>query len=218
MRTPPRLATGVLQRLGHPDDAFIGDLAEAFRAGRSRTWYWRQVLSSVALIFIHDAAQAPVRTLGAATTGWLTALTLFLVLGDATRDVLSQWLFGWNWLDAVATQLWWPLPIVAVLVSYIGFALSGCAVATIHRRHAGSALIAYTVSVPLVLAISAAAVDVLTRRHGHVSGPHALFYTVSVALPDQWRSGLLLAPAVTLVAGLFACPRRSAFEHLRPEI
>ena len=175
------------------------------------------MLSAVVLSTIRDAGQAPVRTLGAAATGWLTVLTLFFVLGDRTADAVAGWLFGWNRIDAYTTQLWWPFQIVAVLVSYSGFALSGLAVATTHRRHAGSALIAYAVSVPLVLAMSAVVIEVLTRRYGNVATPHTLFYVISIALPYQWRSGLLLAPAVTLVAGLLACPRQSAFEDLRPE-
>jgi hypothetical protein len=32
--------------------------------------------------------------------------------------------------------------------------------------------------------------------------PHTLFYLVSVSLPHHWRSGLLLAPVVTLLGGI----------------
>jgi len=102
----------------------------------------------------------------------VTLLLLFFTLGDAATEAVSEWLFGWTRVGAYATQVFGPFQIVAVLVSYFGFALSG---------------------------------------------PPFLFYIVSVTLPYQWRTGLLLAPAVTLLAGLLACPRRSAFEHLTPE-
>jgi len=49
MRTPPFLATRILERLGADDEALIGDLVEEYRRGRSRAWYWAQVLSSVAM-------------------------------------------------------------------------------------------------------------------------------------------------------------------------
>ena len=44
---PPRLGTLVLQRLGPQNDALAGDLAEEYRAGRSATWYWWQVVAAV---------------------------------------------------------------------------------------------------------------------------------------------------------------------------
>jgi len=46
-RTPPRLATALLTRLGPNDGALTGDLLEAYGAGRSALWYWWQVLASL---------------------------------------------------------------------------------------------------------------------------------------------------------------------------
>ena len=45
MRPLPALATTLLLRLGPGDESFAGDLAEEYAAGRSRAWYWRQVLA-----------------------------------------------------------------------------------------------------------------------------------------------------------------------------
>ena len=70
-------------------------------------------------------------------------------------------------------------------------------------------LIAYAASMLLVLAASAVVIEVLTRRNGGVPVPHTLFYVVSVGLPYHWRSGLLLAPMVILLAGLIGSPRSS---------
>jgi len=47
MRTPPKLATALLVRLGPNDPALAGDLIEAYRAGRSALWYWCQVVTSI---------------------------------------------------------------------------------------------------------------------------------------------------------------------------
>ena len=46
---PPRLATWLLQDFGPRvnGDALAGDLWEAFQQGRSKAWYWRQVLAAV---------------------------------------------------------------------------------------------------------------------------------------------------------------------------
>jgi hypothetical protein len=49
-RRPPRLAEWLLTRAPGPlTDALAGDLAEEFTRGRSRVWYWRQVLAAVAV-------------------------------------------------------------------------------------------------------------------------------------------------------------------------
>jgi hypothetical protein len=41
---PPTLALALLRRVASGNDPLIGDLIEEFQAGRSRGWFWRQVL------------------------------------------------------------------------------------------------------------------------------------------------------------------------------
>jgi hypothetical protein len=206
MRKLPACATGLLLRLGPQDESFIGDLVEEYSAGRSRAWYWRQVLSAVLLACVRQIRAQPARALGAVVTGWATLLLIFFILGDRTADGLAGWLWNWDRQTAYATQVWWPFTIVAVLVSYTGFAISALVVVRLHRRHAGPMLIAYAISMLIVLAASAVLIEVLTRQNGRVPVPHPLFYVISVALPYHWRSGLLLAPAIILVVGLLGCP------------
>jgi hypothetical protein len=47
--TPPRLAAWILQEFGpeRNQEALAGDLTEAFQQGRSRVWYWRQVVAAI---------------------------------------------------------------------------------------------------------------------------------------------------------------------------
>ena len=209
MRTPPALATALLLRLAPADDELTGDLLEEFDSGRSRLWFWRQVLAAIVLGAVRHGAAAPLGTLAGVSTGWATLLLLFFSLGDTVSYALAYWMYGWTREGALATQLWWPFQIDAVAVSYAGFALSGVAVARLGRRDAGPVLTAYVVSVAIVLAAAAALIAFLSYRYGRVPTPHTLFYVVSVTLPYQWRSGLLLAPLVTLLAGLAAISRRA---------
>jgi hypothetical protein len=46
---PPRLAAWILKHFGPKfnNEALAGDLWEAFQQGRSKAWYWRQVLAAV---------------------------------------------------------------------------------------------------------------------------------------------------------------------------
>jgi len=206
MRKPPACATSLLLRLGPPDESFIGDLVEEYRAGRSRTWYWRQALSAVMLTSVRQICAHPARAVIAVGTGWATLLLVFFAFGDKAAEAMAGWLWTWDRQTAYATGVWWPFQISAVLVSYTGFALSALTVVRLQRWHAGPMLTAYAASVVLVLAASALLIEVLGRRHGGVAVPHALFYVVSVALAYHWRSGLLFAPMVVLVVGLMGSP------------
>ena len=207
MRKVPACATGLLLRLGPQDESFIGDLVEEYGNGRSRMWYWRQVLSAIVLTSIRQIGAHPVRTLAAVATGWATTLLLFFILGDRVASGLAGWIWDWDRQTAYQTDVWWPFWITALLVSYTGFGLSGFGVVRLHRRAAGPMLIAYAVSMLVVLTAAAALIEVLGRRNGAVPVPHTLFYVVSVALPHWWRSGLLLAPLTILVGGALGCPR-----------
>lgn len=46
---PPRLAVALLRRFVHDNEPLAGDLLERFAAGRSRLWFWRQVLLAIAI-------------------------------------------------------------------------------------------------------------------------------------------------------------------------
>jgi hypothetical protein len=48
-RRPPRFALALLERLVPESAALAGDLVEEFRQGRSRAWFWWQVLAAVAV-------------------------------------------------------------------------------------------------------------------------------------------------------------------------
>lgn len=209
MRPLPALATTLLLRLGPDDESFAGDLAEEYAAGRSRAWYWRQVLSAIVLSATRQIGVHPIRAAAAVLTGWATLLLVFFTLGDRLAWGLASWVWSSDRQTAYATGDWWPFAIASLFVSYAGFALSALVVARVHRRQAGPMLVAYAVSMLVALIGSSVIIDVLGRLWGgRVPVPHTLFYLVSVALPYRYYSGLLMAPAVILIAGLLGAPRR----------
>ncbi len=95
-RSPPRLAVWMLMRLlrGPRCEALIGDLTEEYRNGRSRAWYWRQALWSMAA----DLREHPPSRLG---LGALRLLMIACLLIGASLD--------WKWpvfLFAL-DPIWW---------------------------------------------------------------------------------------------------------------
>lgn len=206
MTRPPACTTSLLLELGAREE-FVGDLLEEYASGRTRLWYWWQVLSAVWLLSLRHIGAHRTRTCVGVMMGWATLLLIFFVDGDRSAGALARWLWNWDRQTAYATGVWWPFQIMAALVSYSGFALSAVAVVRLNRRHATAMLVAYAASVVLVLALSAVFLAILTGRNGAVPVPHTLFYIVSVTLPFHWRSGLLLAPAIVLIAGRFASTR-----------
>lgn len=87
-RTPPTLATWMLLRLGTRQyaESLAGDLFEHYQNGRSRLWYWRQVMLALLLARtavlrsaarrLVDAAVAvfALLALGAGTLAWANAV------------------------------------------------------------------------------------------------------------------------------------------------
>jgi hypothetical protein len=74
-RPPPRIATWLLQRClrGRHAESLVGDLLELHQEGRSRGWYWRQVLAAIGADVV-DAVRASGRSLIiAVVVGWAGA-------------------------------------------------------------------------------------------------------------------------------------------------
>jgi len=146
--------------------------------------------------------------------GWaLSAISAAALL--ATVYVLLRRLNrGWDRQTAYQTGVWWPFAITAWMVSYAGFIVSAAVVARVHRRQAGPMLVAYAFSMLVAQMASAVTIEVLSRLwDNRVPVPHTLFYVVSVVLPYHWRSGLVLAPATILIAGLLAGGRPGVGER-----
>jgi len=192
----PRLSISLMRRLD-VSDALVGDVVEEYRRGRSRGWYWRQVIVAILVSARQDVRRRKLHAAGSVITGWTILLVLFL-LGDRVADGMAYRFWGWTRPLGYGLGVWWPLQVSAVVVSYSGFALAGWAVVRLARGHAAGAMLAYVTSILAVLLGGALIAAIV----GPIAVWHPFFYVISVTLPYQGRSGLVLAPLITILSGL----------------
>jgi hypothetical protein len=147
---PPSFASFLLARLGPQNEALAGDLAEEYRAGRSRFWYFRQVAVAIVLHVVADIrGHWPI-----VLRGVVTGLVLLRVLGWVVAWIegayLNPWLLhnalGFFWMQHnvyfyTHMALWFPASVVV-----------GWVVARLHARQRASAVLC------LVLAIAGFAI------------------------------------------------------------
>jgi hypothetical protein len=77
-REPPKMAVWLLKRWASPyqRDSLLGDLLEMYRAGRSRLWYWRQVVAALILARARALRSLPGTSFGTALLRLVNALLL----------------------------------------------------------------------------------------------------------------------------------------------
>jgi hypothetical protein len=75
---PPALATKLLESLiaERTSEALLGDLIEQYRGGRSRAWYWRQVLHALVIGSGREDRRQKLQAVSAVIVGCVTALPL----------------------------------------------------------------------------------------------------------------------------------------------
>lgn len=166
-RSPPRSALWLLERLGGTPrlDPLIGDLQEQFAVGRSRLWYWRQVVGTLAVDL-----ERTLRVHGASFFGAVIAGCTLIWLWDVGGSYAFHALYA-N-LPALSRHPW----TAAALMRVAGLQLHGFlgdglllstvwAVTRIHRAHPRAVLVV------LVLAVSAPYLSALaplaTRSAAH---------------------------------------------------
>jgi hypothetical protein len=111
---PPTIATWLLRHFGYGrnNDAIIGDLTERYRQGRSRRWYWRQVL--VAMISqrwyeMHRVFGGYMRRTIAFVSAVFVGLFIFLLQAQAQFTIHAasdQPVAGWDRMQADDHTVW----------------------------------------------------------------------------------------------------------------
>jgi hypothetical protein len=142
---PPTMATWLLNKFGYGDHALAGDLLEDFGQRRSVAWYWRQVLTAIAVGIANTIRVHKVLALRAIVLGWTaTFLTNYLIARPVfylyvallrRLGIIPNWL-SWHYYD---------YPLLLPLCA--SAALQGWIVARFHRPHRAAMVFAYSASV-----------------------------------------------------------------------
>ncbi len=98
---PPPAATWMLTHIvpGEHNEAMAGDLMEEFRRGRSRNWYWRQVLAAIAIgcyrdLVRHRMALAFAAVWSLLTPAWFVVFHKFRNESGITDSIYR---LDWPW-------------------------------------------------------------------------------------------------------------------------
>jgi hypothetical protein len=129
---PPLVALRLLQSF--TSEAVAGDLIETYRSGmRSRLWFWRQVVGSVAAQMSGDFREQPFPTMRAIVLGllftWVIARYAMWYFLNYDEWLFSRGLMRWIYLNGYGLPTWFGWPISAVL-----FAASGWIVVRTNRQ------------------------------------------------------------------------------------
>jgi cytochrome c biogenesis factor len=127
---PPFIATWLLEYFlpetdNHP---IAGDLIEAYRGGRSRIWYWREVLTAILLCISSETKRHPISALRAVSVGWLICLFCYRVVEPRLFYPIAVRLLGGNsgYPFSPAMLTWFALSLVVLMGS-------GYVVSRLHR-------------------------------------------------------------------------------------
>lgn len=145
---PPRLACWLLERFSNSwrADALIGDLAEQFSEGRSRSWYWLQTAGTL-VVDLRRATYAH----GLTATAALMIGCALMSLGERSSALVFRAIYGS--LGEVSRNPWTAegmltfLTLLAKTASNCTLCLASCWVVTrIHRPHPRAALVAFAIA------------------------------------------------------------------------
>jgi hypothetical protein len=77
-RKPPVIASWLLRRFGpsEQNQVLVGDLAEHYCYGRSRWWYWREVMTALSVGTLREAWENRMMVLMGLVVGWLMVKNL----------------------------------------------------------------------------------------------------------------------------------------------
>jgi hypothetical protein len=120
---PPSLATKLLESLVplRTSEALLGDLIEQYQGGRSRRWYWRQVILALVISAGREARTRKLQAIRAVIVGYLCGASLCYFTTSAAGKFVGPYTVAGAYL------LFLPL-------AFISAAISGWILSRTHSR------------------------------------------------------------------------------------
>ena len=154
MRSPdaPAAATWLLRQLGcsPKNESLIGDLVEEYRRGRSRVWYWRQVLIAIGASLLQEIRAQRRLAVRALVTGWALVFLFFWSVWVPLFQFLRRMLpASWSTVRWVYVRGWIVpngIAVLMVVLSCIGGLCLGWVIARLHRPQQRTAILTFVAS------------------------------------------------------------------------
>lgn len=182
----PMVANWLLNRLiaGSEAEAIAGDLLEQWRGGRSRLWFWRQVLAALAIGIWREVYAHKMVSISGILIGMLSlwCLAALMTLALSSMGLLVH---AVNWR--------WPHYLQLFSSAFLYAGASGWIVGRLHPAHRTAAVSAF-----FMFVITAALWQLPLY---YVIAPSMFFSTILPHLPFFLVAGLLGAPSI-LIGGL----------------
>ena len=148
---PPAFADRLLKRLvpNQDHDALLGDLCEEYQRGRSKTWYFVQILAAVVVTSWKDIRSHKLVAFRAVVVGIVTFLVLIelqLALEAVTTGAGFMW--GTTWIGL--SHYWhypywdqWSYRAFLESIAMLSWMTTGWIVVRTHREHGVTMLVAF---------------------------------------------------------------------------
>jgi hypothetical protein len=178
---PPSLATKLLESLvpQRTSEALLGDLIEQYEAGRSRTWYWQQVVLTLVITAGLEVRASKLQAVSAVVIGYLTGASLCYF----TTSLAGRFVGGYMGVSTAYYLVFLPL-------AFFSFAASGWIVRRTHSR----AMVLIWTGFCVVASVVAFAVYASLPISGRIATPILLFFIVL---------DFIIAPVGVLTGGLW---------------
>jgi hypothetical protein len=154
MREAPGLAIWLLNHFGASaqNDAILGDITEQYASGRSPGWFWKQVISAIAISTFREMWNNKLVSVVALSSGWLFLdLTLSLLVFPMWSGVMYS--FFVNALAQHETLGWYTSSFLHFMIVFLMlpvYASAGWIVSRAAKEHRTAIVLAFAISVVLV--------------------------------------------------------------------
>lgn len=156
-RRAPRVATWLLQRFlhGRHTESVVGDLIQLHGEGRSRAWYWNQVLRAILVGCVHAMRASGHSLILALVVSWGAILVwwqLNAAFVDSSGDVywsLRAYMRGFETAPDVRNTILVLVWGIGALLRFLLFGVSGWLAARLNARHPQLAVLVLAASVAI---------------------------------------------------------------------